>query len=403
MKNKLSGVALAACMTLFVCFPLNGCAKATEYTAVQTTNPIVLLNGYEDQGDLNSLLTYEYLGKVELNEDKNYVKSGEKSGKITVMKDRFDGRNKTIKPYLFQSSRNVSKSVIENDFKYTVGLGYNIYNAQDEERTIGVRLVYSRNYNMVANYEETVEFTLAPNSWNEIFLNVIREKIALNTPRYGDNSQINLVVGFDTLFITPDSDCPDDVYYIDDVRLYKTTEGVAAKEETSLRKDEICSFDSEWQVNKLDYSNHISYFTGVEWSKAFSTDGGASLKILTGDLTYMQIIKSTYCPQLELSDYNESDSLNMEFYSPNENGYSGSVTIWLISSTNEIFYKKSYILSPGNIVYVSIPIAEINGNELADAENGLSFEFLKTIQISVGKTSVANVLYLDNVRMERGA
>lgn len=379
-------------------------AAGDALTAPQPENPVVLLNGYEDQGDLSTLMLYENLGKVELNSDKVFVKSGEKSGKVSVLQDLYNGRNKTIKPYLFQSSRNVSKGTIENDFKKTVGLGFSIYNANEEEKTIGVRLVYYRDYHMGAKTEATQEFTLAPKAWTEVYLSVVREKISLNTPRYGDNREIKLAVGYDIIFSAPDKGTKDDIFYLDDARLYKTTDEVASDAEVPVKTHEICSFDSEWQVNSLGYSNHTSYFTGVEWSKAFTTDGGASLKILTGGgttTTYMQISKGTYFPHIELADYTDDDSLKMEFYSPADNGYSGSVTIWLINSANAIFCVKSYIISPGSVTFVDMPVGEINSDTRADIGSGKCFEYLNKIQISVSGTPSANILYLDNVRMEK--
>lgn len=371
-------------------------------------NSVVLLNGYEDQGDLGTLMIYDNLGKVELNADKNYVKSGEKSGKISVLQDLYNGRNKTVKPYLFQSTRNVSKGVIENDFKKTIGVGFSIYNANDEEKTIGVRLVYTRNYHLQSSLEAMQEYTLAPNAWTEVYLTVVREKIQLRTPRYGDNTEINLVCGFDMVFSTPDKGTKDDIFYIDDARLYKTTEEVVVDAEKTEKSNVLCSFDSEWQVNKLDYSNHTSYFTGVEWSKAFSTDGGASLKILTGGTqdTYMQLAKSTFFSHVELGDFTDDDRLVMDFYSPAENGYSGSVTLWLISTSNGIFFAKTYVMSPGSVTTIDVPISEINSEEgdskyKADVANAQCFEYLNKIQISVKSTSSANILYLDNIRIEK--
>lgn len=407
MKKRILGLICSLTLILGV---LGGAgvsksaSSAPAESQSQVQNPVVLLNGYEDQGDLNTLMLYDYLGKVELNSDKTYVKNGEKSGKISVMPDLYNGRNKTVKSYLYQATRNVSKGVIENDFKKTVGVGFSIYNANSEVKTIGVRLVYYRNYNMGADVERIVEYDLEPGKWTEVYLNVVREKISLRATRYGDNTKINLVTGYDILFSNPDADKTADIFYIDDARLYKTTEDVVAEEKKEIGAYEICSFDSEWQINSLGYSNHTSYFTGVEWSKSFTTDGGGSLKILTGGgttSTYFQINRSAYFSHIDMTEFSDEGSLKMEFYSPAASGYSGSVTIWLFSSGNGLFFSESFIISPGNVTYIDLPISHLKEDSRYDPNAGNSIEYLGKVQISVSGTATPFELYLDNVRLEK--
>lgn len=407
MKKRILGLICSLALTLGV-FGGAGVSKSASVapgtTRADVQNPVVLLNGYEDQGDLNTLMLYDYLGKVELNSDPQYVKNGQKSGKISVLPDIYTGYNKTRKGYIYQATRNVSKGVIENNFNKTVGLGFSIYNANQEVKTIGVRLVYYRNYNMGAAVESIVEYDLAPGAWTEVYLNVVREKIALRATRYGDNTQINLVTGYDILFTAPDKGTTENIFYIDDARLYKTTDEVVAESDKEVGKYEICSFDSEWQVNSLAYSNHTSYFTGVEWSKAFATDGGASLKILTGggsNTTYFQINKSTYFSHIDVTEFSDEGNLKMEFYSPATSGYSGNVTIWLYSSSNGLFFAESFIVSPGNVTYVDLPISHIKQDARYDPLAGNSIEYMNKIQISVSGTATPFELYLDNVRFEK--
>ena len=48
-----------------------------------------------------------------------------------------------------------------------------------------------------------------------------------------------------------------------------------------------------------------------------------------------------------------------------------------------------------------MPVGEINSDTRADIGSGKCFEYLNKIQISVSGTPSANILYLDNVRMEK--
>ena len=67
------------------------------------TNAPKLVNDYENQKDLNSMMMYSVLGEVTINEDDEFVAHGNASAKITVMADPFDGVWDHVNPSLYQA------------------------------------------------------------------------------------------------------------------------------------------------------------------------------------------------------------------------------------------------------------------------------------------------------------
>ena len=71
--------------------------------AVVEPNPIRLVNGYENQLDLNSVMMYTALGQVSISTEKEYVSHGNASAKVTVMADPFYGVYDNYTPRLYQA------------------------------------------------------------------------------------------------------------------------------------------------------------------------------------------------------------------------------------------------------------------------------------------------------------
>lgn len=410
--------ALMLSVVLMFCAVGCNCNAAPEETAedpvdVELTNPIIRLNGFDEIDDLNAMQAYNYFGKVELERDAKYIKNGTGSAKLTVEKDNFNGGLGNTVPYVHHAMYVKSRGIDCTNFEKTKAVELDVYNPQDTDQEVGLQLVYSRTYNNVTESEAAQWFTLKANAWTTLRWDVIRDNIPLvkasSTRRESGSELVPLVSGMDLLFRRPSKDDGDLIFYIDDMRIYKTEVGYETVEKSDLKTDEICSFDQQWQVLSLSLNctNNL-YRCSTSWSKAFTTDGGASLRIDTaadGGIaggTYIQLKKSAMFSKLSFMEYADDDVFCMDLYSPIENGLTGNVGLYLNSNIG-YFYNASYSVTAGQVTRIRLKVSEIDASVYAKPENGHCFAYLTTIQILVNFTGVSTTLYVDNIHMERAS
>lgn len=386
-------------------------AEMTE--TVELQNPIIRLNGFDETEDLNAMQAYNYFGKVEIERDEKYIKNGTGSAKLTVEKDFFNGNLGSIAPYVHHAMYVPSRGLDCCNFEKTTAVELDFYNPQTTDQKIGLQLIYSRTYNGSTVSEAAQWYTLKANEWTTLRWNVIRDNIPLvkssSTRRDSATDLVPLVAGMDILFARPGADENDLTFFVDDMRIYKTNVGYETVEKTALKADEICSFDQQWQVLGLgmNTTNNL-YRCSTSWSKAFTSDGGASLRVDTaadGGVnggTYVQLRKASMFSTLDLMDYSQQDEFCFDMYSPTEKGFTGNIRIFLNSNIG-YFYSELFAVTPGRITQVRLSVAEINASEYAKPENGHCFEYLTMIQIVVPYTGVSTTLYIDNIRMERAS
>ena len=421
--TKLLTAALGAVLA-FSCFA--SCGSSIQPTAANggsspapetTSNPVVLLNGYENERDLNSVMVYEYFGTVDVEKAptdktaKSYVKSGAGSAKLMVEKDKFGGARKTYNPYIYQATYIQSRGIDCRDFGKTVAIEADIYNAQDKAMQVGIRLVYSSTYHD-NNVKEAVEwYTLAPNAWTTIHYNVVREKIPQNKLGSAEDAgtcpktAFSLVRGFDFLFKRPTAEEENAIFYLDDTRIFRTTQGVESVAKVETGADVFADFEAQWQINALRMNvPNETYRASLTWSRAYASDGGHSLRVDMKDgskgYTYLQLQRSSLFSHLNLGDYSGEDKFVFDVYSPTDSGYTGGVTIWLINNAN-YFYAKRYNIAPGKMITISMTVDEINASEYVDYMSFQYFEYMTTIQVSWTEPGTNCTLYLDNFRMEK--
>ncbi len=426
--RKITKFLTAVLGTVLAFSCLASCGSTIDPTAAGKTapepeanasNPVVLLNGYENERDLNSIMMYEYFGSVDVEKAPteegatSYVKSGEGSAKLVVHKDKFGGARKTYDPYIYQATYIQSRGIDCRDFGKTVAIEMDIYNAQDTEAQAGIRLVYSSTYHD-NNVKEAIEwYTLAPNAWTTVHYNVVREKIPLNKLGSAEDkgtcpaTEFSLVRGFDLAFKRPAAEENDATFYLDDARIFRVTTATETVEKVPLGADTFADFESQWQINALRMNvPNENYRAGLTWSRAFASDGGHSLRVdmKSGSkgYTYLQLQRSTHFSHLNLGDYSGQDRFVFDLYSPTDSGYTGGVSIWLINNA-DYFYVKRYNLAPGKMVTVSMTIDEINSSEYVDYMSFQYFEYMTTIQISWTEPGTNCTLYIDNIRMEKAS
>ena len=136
MKKKFLYIPL---LTALAVTALSGVGCGGE-TAVVDPNPIRLVNDYETQADLNSVMMYTALGKVTVNEEKEFVSHGKASAKVTVMADPFYGVYDTYTPRLYQAMHIKKDARNYTDFTDVNIVELDVYNDSEKEEKFGFSL-----------------------------------------------------------------------------------------------------------------------------------------------------------------------------------------------------------------------------------------------------------------------
>ena len=380
------GIALA--WMLLTVGGLCGCQSQEKETETTPTNPVILLNDFETQADLSTTAMVGLLGRAELNQDAAYKTSGQGSVKLTVIHDPY---TEALSPTLFQSVNLQKRQLDCSDFSKTSSMTVDVYNANSTVEKLGIQMRYS-----ASGYSLIEWFDLAPNTWTTIRYKVPRESI----PQSQKNGKVgSFIQGIQFLYERPTD--TDRVFYMDNVRLYKTSDTVEVLDKV-LKQDEICSFDSWWQVAGLTISGG-AYAPTVSWVKDKVVSGGAAVKLNAvggNDGVWPEIaFEPDYCKLIDWSSYGENDTMAIDVYLPEGQQMEIALTLY----ANGIpFYTKQVELVAGEWNTISCTVGEIH-SQLSEGAEGLKFSM--TTKITLGYRGFLGTedrqIYLDNFRMER--
>ncbi len=391
--KKIKFIVLAVLLLLSSALTLSaGCSKDNG----GLVNPIVIVNNYEETTDLNSVMMYGVLGKVEIQKDKKFVTNGSASAKIIVDKDIYEGNYNHSLRYLFQAMLVEKNDWDFRDFTFVQCVEYDIYNDTESVQRVGTCLRYNSSSFGANEWTE-----LAPKSWTTVRFNVTREILPITTVQ---DTQVRKVAGINIYF---DRQLDGATFYMDAVRIYRTDSPVGEATVSQSKEHEIASFDHLWQINAIEKSGGV-VAPEFSLSRAFSTDGGASLKIQTAASSsswyYVDFTKTKLYSSLNLKPYKNQDYLCFDMYSPKVNGYSGEINVYIYTSiVGGYVYEIKYNISQSNVINVRIPIADINQSQ-ASLETGEPNVFLYLSKIRLGmKTGTEKyITYVDNLRIEKG-
>ena len=218
------------------------------------TNPVILLNGYEDQAQLSRIRMGGYLGKVTLNGESSYITEGDSSAKVVVIpKPWYQEGARTAS--LTQLTKINSENLDFSDFSKTIRVGLDIYNTQDREIDFGMQLICN-------DYVSVKWFTLAPNGWTNIAYNIEPEFIQTSKVSGKQKTQVSKIS-----FIFSEPANGDETYYIDNFRLFNSPTEIE-KTPIELKTDEFCSYDEYWQFKKTVASCGVLSMTPkLSWIK----------------------------------------------------------------------------------------------------------------------------------------
>lgn len=388
-------IVLAIILAFTTCFTCLFAFASNDKS--QKENPIVVVNNYETNDDLNSVMMYGVLGKIEVQNDKKFVSYGNASAKITVMKDVYQGNFNSNNPYMYQAMKVEKYGTDYTDFSFIQCVEFDIYNATETTQRVGIYLRYAMNSYGVKEWRE-----LAPQSWTTVRYFITRELLPQTVDADGNITRI--VTGICLCF---DRQINGAEFYLDAMRLYRTNTPVGEAETGSITaENEICSFSAQWQVNAIAFAGGNTVTPSLSLSKAFSSDGGPSMRIETNSKGgfYFDINKTNIFSNVVLKNFGTGDYLCFDMYSPKESGYSGKINIFIYASASTAYvYSTEFNLSSGSLVNYRIPIKDINESEVSKAtEIPNIFSYLSVIRFGMSVSNQKCVAYLDNVRIEKG-
>lgn len=352
------------------------------------TNPVVCLNEFETQKDLNTIGMSGCLGKVEINKDKTYLKSGDGSAKVTVIHNPHDYRDT---PMLFQDATRLDTQENYTDFSKISDITMYVYNANSETEQIGFQLYYPSGTSL------TTWFDLAPNEWTNVRYTVSREDIPVIEYKGANTSYVK---GVNIIFARPQG-TEDKVFYLDKFCLYRTQKEVVAAEK-QLKDGEISFFDSYWQIGELSYIAGAAAPT-TEWVKDVTVDGtGAAVKLtaLPGSAAEWPGIRygQAYLSQIEWTEFSGDDRLHIYIYLPKDQTM--EISIGLLYGGNVICGTQTH-LTPGEWNHFTWTVDEINA--ISATKKGYKLSQITALDICYRPFSGkdAKTIYVDNIYIER--
>lgn len=369
-----------------------GCGgnNAADTDAPKAQAGISLVSDFETSEDFDVMRLFGVLGTVEQNTDKTYVKRGAGSAKVTVDSDPYKGGA----PYIQHALQLIKKGEDYRDFSNVSAVSLDVYNATGSESRIGLQLSYEHGNGTRKN------FTL-PEGWSTVRLDVKREYIPQTTNT--NNVTAPFVDGLRIMF---DRASEDSVYYLDNLQIYKTGKSFTPIT-MQLQENEICSFDSEWQVELLQPSARPELLPSYNQDKTLTSTGtGGSLRVEAPAGSG----QTESWPGFELNnemlklvpwaDYPNDAKFCFDVYAPTENGMD---RIWLTMTTEgERYYVTDEIhLAAGKWQTVSISVSEMNSHPINPDKTRYNFANTTSVVIRWAEhAGVPHVFYLDNFRME---
>lgn len=416
MKKWIAGLLCIICVLSCFC----GCAGGTNIengsstdnssntsSISKTTNPIVKMNGFETHKELSLLALHEALGKVELNKDQEFIKSGVGSAKVIVTHEPYvtGGGN----PSLWQEMHIDATGEDYSDFSNVTRLSLEVYNEQETIGRIGMQLVYS------SGVEQIEWFELTPKAWTTVTYHITRELIPkVVSSRTGEVSYPVTMMRIN--FNRPTDN--EDIYYLDDFHLYRTQK---AMEENifALQENEIASFDKYWQFKYCrGGGDKIECVPKLSWVQLpdYIERGGVMKCVLPAGLqnTYAYVeFSSNLFSKFDFSIYVKSKDLfelcfdvyvpegspNLKPFMMYMDAYSHTVQL-MGYSLFENDTKESILKTGWNTV--RIPFDSIKNNRVSAADPLYQITLKPSFRLAyLTQKADEVVLYLDNFRMEQ--
>ena len=347
---------------------VTACKKAQKNENLGTLQKI-LVNDFENSADMGMLVIGNKLGRVRIQKEANYVRSGNGSAKVSVT-----GNTTWGVPYMYQTF-DIEEHEEYSDFTKNVKMTLWIYNDGDKDRMIRTE------YSFAQGSLGKAETELKAREWTMLSYEINRQYLPFD--KTGG--------------------------YFDELALYRTNKGFN-RNVMYLDEHEICSFDHDYQHSLITSSgDYLHAEPGLEISQDYAQrerDFNLKVTAKAGDTPWEAgggwpgiEINKMILEMFDFSAYDETDEFCFDVYSPPGNGLE---KIWLTfeNALNQRFYQGTEIpLVTGEWMTVRLSVAELNAKAVQPERYG--FYGTKRIIVRWGEfTDMDRIVYLDNFRME---
>ena len=243
MKKKN---CVLACLLSLVCCAAGfaGCGGEPAPDPDAALKEDVMVNGFEDwTPDLQTALIFNDFGKVSLNTDKTYVTQGERSARLDPLGGAYVSSSAPIVMFSLKSD---TYGFDYADLSYADYLSFDIYNAQDEDKTVYAGFAGEVNSVSSVSRVGEKEFVLKP-GWNSCQLEVEASLLSI----MGDLTEVpGVYFRFESAGsanVVDEGENKTPRYYLDNMWLIKKPDKSESDFTMELRENEIADFERIWQ------------------------------------------------------------------------------------------------------------------------------------------------------------
>lgn len=236
--KKTIRILLACILALGACFAAVGCDDKTE---TSTPKDVTLVNFENYAPDFSLCRIFDNFGKVSVNTDEKYVKSGTRSARIDPV-----GHG-----WMYFPTYSEYHNFDYTDFSYVRSVRLEMYNPQESDEIVRVGLISAiHNINEFDKVAEE-EFTLK-SGWNTIDYYVDAGMVAITADIEDIQGVCLSFSACDTYYITETSPR----FYLDEVKLIKSDTPHSKESIAEFGENEIIDFERYYHesfiVNELD-------------------------------------------------------------------------------------------------------------------------------------------------------
>lgn len=272
-KNRVICILL----TLFMLLPIFGACGEREKQTENTGK--TLMNGFEKfDRDIQLIRLINEFGRLEENSDKKYVRTGEKSLKITPRGSRIH----TANPYFVLPTSSMRFEELDyGDFSKVDNISFWFYNNETEDVNVGIGftkglLRIDADTRREYINKTAVEYFTLKNGWNYVEYKI--------KPMYLALQEVNLeeiygiVVEFDHIISNHLGDSAE--IYLDDVELTYTDEVRSADFTMEVEKGKTADGNDYWQL--CDFENPLeTYYYSYYYSYPAPREGYPIVKTVS--------------------------------------------------------------------------------------------------------------------------
>lgn len=398
--KKIFAFIIAVGITLSISGIFTSCANSNNGASSNTPVNYQRIYDFEEYSEFNTVMQGNLFGKYSLNKDENFVSNGK--GSACLIPSGSGYGNQYSKPNLIMYPAKVDESY--SDFSYVEQIVFDIYNTSEKNE----KCYFYLRIGAVSGISttETMEYTLAPQSWTRCVYPVDYERLIYS---YDLTQAESMNLAFDSLIL----DANRVTYYLDNV-MFKYTNEVRSPKPIDLGENEVCDFENSDSLYWFYVTGFGAYTPAVPQISLntdiqYVTSGNSSLKLhipcCDDDTAYVRLMFcSALIDELDLGSLENEYDIVFDVYNDSVSTFYFSSELYVDSQTR---YEISFIPQPGQWTECRLNLK--TANDRRPSENGedsfvsraTSFVITYGTFIGGGVEDDKDV-YIDNIRLEKG-